>query len=380
MKMRRALVVFENRLSRCPRGARMRTCLERLGYGVSLASEEAGEGNLIFQSRGGGLRGSLVNQLNRYVGFTHWFWRRKQEQLFGEYLSNNSFEIISVHSIDLLETVLKFRGSAKVIFDAREYYPDQFSDRKYNRIFRIKKLHSICRDLLPKCDLVITVSQGLLDLYRTHYDIKAELVLSLPPYVEPGELYGSESKGPGYDPIRIIHHGNVARSRNLGNMLDALDLLGSRFELDLMLTRSSPRHYEEIVKRAELSANVRIIPAVEPDRIVSTLSGYDLGLIMFAPVNLNLRHCMPNKLFEMVQARLPVVSTPLPDISQFLTQNKVGFVAEDYGYEAVAETLNGLTRERISEAKMGLGRISKTYSLEANVENIGCLIETHFNL
>jgi len=58
--------------------------------------------------------------------------------------------------------------------------------------------------------------------------------------------------------------------------------------------------------------------------LVALLASADIGLIPYMPQSRNLLIATPNKLYEYIQARLPIASSPLPMIERVIRANENG--------------------------------------------------------
>jgi hypothetical protein len=84
---------------------------------------------------------------------------------------------------------------------------------------------------------------------------------------------------------------------------------------------------------------------------------------------------MPNKLFEVIQARLAVLASPLVDISAFLNEYDVGLVSASFSPEALAETINHLSPELIDGFKSNSDRLAEKFSQRHNNDKLDKIIE-----
>ena len=84
---------------------------------------------------------------------------------------------------------------------------------------------------------------------------------------------------------------------------------------------------------------------------------------------------MPNKLFEYIQSRLCILSSPIPSISEFLGQFGVGIVAQDFGANALMRALNTLDSATIAAYKAQSHKNAKTLSLESNTKRLQAIIQ-----
>ena len=78
---------------------------------------------------------------------------------------------------------------------------------------------------------------------------------------------------------------------------------------------------------------------------------YDIGLYSLAPNSFNARYALPNKLFDLIQARLCVAIGPSPEMKRIVEQYDCGVVAQDFTAETLAETLRALDRPRVEACR-----------------------------
>lgn len=302
--------------------------------------------------------------LGRYEE-TNWLYLGEVDTVIPE-LAKEKFDLIISHDLVLLPVAFHVKGAAaKVMLDAREYYPRNFDDNWFWRVTKKRVNEYLCKTYLKMCDKVITVSPGLSDEYRREYGIDAEVVMSLP------ALHDLQPSIPQPGVIRMIHHGNATTSRKTELMLEMMDYVDERFTLDLMMVVTDVFYWSKIVRMAEKRKNVRIVSPVPMREIVSTINQYDIGLFLVPPSNFNLTYALPNKLFEFIQARLAVAIGPSIDMKKIVEKYNCGIVSQDFSPQSLAQELNKLTFERIMELKQK----SHEAALELNAEVNGKRIQ-----
>lgn len=269
---------------------------------------------------------------------------RWQMEATRQSLRRHKFDIIIVEDLHLLPFIFDTKEpSTKVIFDAREFYPRQYEHNLWWRLIERPQRVNLCQHYLPLCDKVLTVSDGLRQAYKDQFAIDAVRVRSLP-------MYYAATPHPTAQVIRMVHHGIANKNRKIENMIDIFDHLDERYTLDFYLS-GKDSYIHSLKERAKKHKNITFYDQVPYEKIIPTLCQYDIGLILFEPTTFNLRHCLPNKLFEYIQARLAIVSGPLPDISYILNEHKCGFLSENFTPRSMADCLNALNSEDINLAK-----------------------------
>jgi len=257
-------------------------------------------------------------------------------------LAEKNFDLIITHDLTLMPLACGVRsGSAKILLDVREYHPRNYDDQWQWRLLTKPILIHLCEEYLHRCDKIITVSDGLAQEYAKEFHVYPEVVMSLPPYQDLSPVQTADS------PIRIVHHGSAGASRKIELMIEMMDFIDERFSLDLMLLAGKDKYWDKIVSMVNKRKNVRLVPSVPMNQIVSLINQYDIGLFICPPTNFNLTFALPNKLFEFIQARLMVAIGPSIEMKKIVEEYDCGVVSSDFKPETLAKELNKLTTKKV---------------------------------
>ncbi|MBX9661138.1 MAG: glycosyltransferase, partial [Nitrospiraceae bacterium] len=155
-------------------------------------------------------------------------------------------------------------------------------------------------------------------------------------------------------PLRLLFHGNIVANRGLEALIDSLEQWttphfltirgnGAKAYVDTLRQR---------VRNVRRSDFVRFEPAVHPDEVIPLAAETaDCG-VFFTPLDtLQQQFTMPNKLFEYISAGLAVAVSPAADMRDLVLGHDLGLVSENDGAEAIAATINSLTRESVDQFK-----------------------------
>jgi glycosyltransferase involved in cell wall biosynthesis len=82
----------------------------------------------------------------------------------------------------------------------------------------------------------------------------------------------------------------------------------------------------EVRSAADAFPNVHFQPAVPYEQVLQYTRGADVGLVSVRPICLSYLYCLPNKLFECIQAGVPVLVNELPDCAALVEEFEVGHV------------------------------------------------------
>jgi hypothetical protein len=171
-----------------------------------------------------------------------------------------------------------------------------------------------------------------------------------------------------------VHHGNANPNRKIENYLDLMEMLDNRFTLDLYLMPRDPSYLARIKRKAETLERVTVHDPIPMQELVSVCNRYDIGIFFQEPLNFNLKHSLPNKVFEFVQARLAIAVTPLPEIKKLVNKNGIGIVSDDFGLESMAKRLNKLDKQEIENYKRNSDIAAKVLNSEKNLKQLDGII------
>ncbi len=259
-------------------------------------------------------------------------------------LSEKEYDILVVQDLFLLPLAFLLKKGAKIIFDAREYYPSQNEESLFFRMFEKPERLRLCRNYLHQCDQILTVSFGLKKQYEADFDVHVEVFQSIPNFSDYQPAAVSESN------FKIVHHGMANRNRQIENMIETVKRLDDRFTLDLYL-KGDRFYMNELKNLIQDDPRIRILDPVPYEKIVETLNNYDIGLFYVEPTTFNLKHCLPNKLFEFIQGRLMVAIGPSPDMKKVVYGYNCGVVSDEFTVESMAKALSDINADEILKYK-----------------------------
>lgn len=254
--------------------------------------------------------------------------------------------VILVESLILLPFCLTIarQNNARVILDAREYYPREFESSLKFRVFDRPEKKRLLRKYLPQVSAMSTVCDGLAAEYKQEFGIDASVVRSTPMYkaVDPCATVSS--------PIRLVHHGGANPDRCLEKMIDVVKILDGVCVLDFYLV-GNPAYLQSLKDRARSCLWIRFLEPVAFNDINGMLQGYDMGFYILEPTSFNNKFALPNKFFEFIQARIPVAIGPSPEMKALVEQFRIGVVADSFEATSMVELLKGLSNSEIVEMK-----------------------------
>ncbi len=273
------------------------------------------------------------------------YWRKEENQIARDYLIQNQVDLI--HANDLIALPLAIDVAkiikCKVLFDAHEYYLDETSDSVSGRRMRLAYLRYLLEKYGPQADKLITVSEGIANVYKQEFQLDAGVILNVP-----RRFQTTPSKvNPG--DIKLIHHGIAAAGRNLESLVKMVGFLDERYSLYLMLVDYSGKILARLDRLAHgLQQNrVFFLAPVDPDEIVESISKFDIGVFVLPADCINHKYTLPNKFFDYISAGLAVGIGPSPEMASIVTNYDLGVISDTFQAEDFAARLNRLSSDEI---------------------------------
>ena len=266
-------------------------------------------------------------------------------------------DVIHVHDLYPLvgALALKRRYGCKVVFDAHEVETERTPPLPADRKAWMGALEA---HLLKSVDRMITVSSGCADFYEAHFKERPTLILNAPEVaMEPGPTV-RELAGLGPDVPLMVYTGAVAKDvRGVDKIVRSLEFLPN-----VHLAILGPRRDDfdtwlsEYVSATGTGDRVHMLKPVAADQVVAAISAADVGVYALQNVGLACEVALPNKLFEMSFAGLPLCVSDLKEMKGFVLENGNGrtMVAEDPKSiaEAVQDVLSNPGRYRPTPEKL----------------------------
>ncbi|MDD3891872.1 MAG: glycosyltransferase [Bacteroidales bacterium] len=224
-----------------------------------------------------------------------------------------------IHANDL-DTLLAARIASRllnkpIVYDSHELFTEvpELVDRPRTRNFWYRLEKRLTKGL-QHCS---TVSDGVSMELKNRYGINCTIIRNLPLR----KTY--PKKQPSQDEKTIIYQGALNIGRGLEKLIDAMVLLPN---YKLIIVGSGPIHKELKQKTKTLGITERVIlyGKVEHEHLHRITCVAQLGVSIEEDMGLNYRYALPNKIFDYIQAGLPVLVSNLPEMARIVNTYEVG--------------------------------------------------------
>jgi glycosyltransferase involved in cell wall biosynthesis len=269
------------------------------------------------------------------------------------------FIFLLFHKCDLilsndLDTLLACRIAAKikrckVIYDSHEYFTGvpEVRDRKIVQ----KAWKFIERLCLPGCDLVYTVNDSIAGLYMKEYDRFVGVVRNVPD-VMPNKFSGTDKIAirkelglPVNSNLIILQGAGINMERGAEEAISAMH----HTEGVTLLIVGGGDVMEELIEKVHregLDNKVKFIPKQPYEKLLQYTAATDLGITFDKDTNINYRFSLPNKLFDYIITRVPVLASDLPEIRKVINHYDIGMFIESHDPAHIAGMMMAVFEDR----------------------------------
>lgn len=280
-------------------------------------------------------------------------WQRHFENVFGfadwvdATLGDRPFDICIAHDSFALEAArsLKARTGCALVFDAVEYpdYTGRFGAmaaafRAYPRGHDLVLAHE--RQIQERADIIIAGTPGVQSLLARNPRLPGvHLVRNCLDYQPmPSDDRIRTDCGLGPEDRLLLVPNSLHDNASLDLILDTLALLPDHVHLAFMGNMAKPGRTErsEKFQARGIQGRVHFLPLRLPNDLIEYRSGADLAMIPLDPDVPVYKSALPNRVFESIMSRTPLVISDLPHIRDVLEEHDCGAVFQHRTPESIA--------------------------------------------
>lgn len=207
-----------------------------------------------------------------------------------------------------------------VVYDSHEYFTEvpELVGRKW-----VKKIwEKLEAAMLPRIQFATTVSASIAGEYRRKYGISMRVVRNLPFRMENIQPQVPLKKDGEHI---IIYQGSLNTGRGLEMAIRAMHFMENTL-LVIAGTGDVENTLRELAGSLSVEKKIRFTGRIPPEELRNYTVQADLGISLEEKLGLNYYYALPNKLFDYIQARIPVLVSDLPEMAQVVTQYGIGSV------------------------------------------------------
>lgn len=252
-------------------------------------------------------------------------------------LANDLDTLLPNHMVSRLQ-------SKKLVFDSHELFSEipELVDRPF-----VKSIwERLEKSLIPRQNSGITVSSKIANYYKEKYNvnfitIKNYSTADANSNSKWDNPFGKESK-----PI-ILYQGALNVGRGLELMIDGMEYLHD-CKLILIGDGDIRNDLEKKVIEKNLQNQIEFIGKVHPKELKKVTPFASIGISLEEDLGLNYRFAMPNKIFDYIQAGIPILISDLPEMKIIIENFKAGEVVKSRNPKELASQIKSILQKDFS--------------------------------
>jgi len=309
--------------------------------------------------------------------------------LAGKY---GQFDVVHAHDANMLLVgwLLARVWKAKLVYDAHELWDSLYqfereqteqlpipSGKKRKTIRDIERTRQIERFLLPRSHALISVNDSLCRMLNETARLPQERCVTLrntAEYFESPEQRNRlfhEHFNLAADTKVLLYQGEIKSARGIESLLSAIELLPqANLVLVMMGSIPSAEYEKQLHARIEhsdlLRGRVLFKERVTRSELLPWTASADLGVAPILNIRANNYYCLPNKLFEYLQAEVPCATSDFPELKAIVEGYGVGFTFNPDHPQTLADALSDFFQhpERAEQYRQNARKAKRELSWE----------------
>jgi len=228
-----------------------------------------------------------------------------------------------------------------LVYDSHEYFTEvpELQGRWAKKVWLWLEAR-----MLPKLKVAFTVSDGIASAYQSRYQLPMQVIRNLPS-LEAAQDYepNPEIQLPKV-PFILLQGAGINVQRGAEELIEAMQWVDIAPLLIVGGGDVIPQLQSQCAQ-LKLQNKVTFIPKQSPKHLRYITRQAALGLSLDKDTNLNYRFSLPNKLFDYIQAGIPVLASDLPEVRKIIENYQVGLICPNHQPKEIASYINKMLKE-----------------------------------
>ncbi len=216
--------------------------------------------------------------------------------------------------------------------------------------------------IVPKLKYCITVNQSIANYFKEKYKTDFTVVRNIPIQEKNFRPKTKEELGiPTDKKIIILQGAGINIERGAEELVKAMEFVDNA-HLYIIGAGDVFPCLIKLVPELNLQHKITVKNKIPKSELLNYTYNADLGISIDKDSNLNYHFSLPNKIFDYIQAELPILASPLPEIKSIISHYNIGCFIDDHEPKHIAGKINSMLNSSDS-------RIWKQNTVKANEEN-----------
>ncbi len=250
------------------------------------------------------------------------------------FLLFSKFDLLLANDLDTLPAnflTSKIKNKP-LVYDSHEYYtevPELINRPKVKKVW--EWLES---KMLPNIKTAFTVCNSIAEIYSEKYGTPFKVVRNIPVSSKHSFKKYNENAAK-----IILYQGAVNIGRGLKQAISAMKYIDNA-KLIIAGDGDIKADLEHFTVNENLQNKIEFTGRLSIEELSELTPKADLGLSIEEDLGLNYRFALPNKLFDYIQAQVPVLITNLPEMAAIVNKYSVGEITDSLEPQFLAAKIN----------------------------------------
>lgn len=217
-----------------------------------------------------------------------------------------------------------------LVYDSHEYFtevPELINRHKVKKVWE-----NIEKKIVPKLKYAYTVCDSIARIYTKKYGVDFKVVRNIP--VAKNYNCGNKKNTTKI----VLYQGAINIGRGLEQAIMAMHYIEDA-KLIIAGDGDIKQKLEELVEKENLQNKIEFTGRLTIDELEKLTPKANLGLSIEEDLGLNYRFALPNKLFDYIQAQVPVLVSNLPEMKAIVENYQIGDIIHSHSPQKLAESI-----------------------------------------
>jgi len=256
------------------------------------------------------------------------------------FLLRNKANLLFSNDLDTLlpNYLISKLYKSKLIYDSHEIFcevPELIATP-----FKKKIWLSLEKSIVSKLKHCITVNLSIANWFKEKYGVTFHVIRNIGVVTNDILIRSRNELGiPNDKKMILIQGAGINIERGAEEVVEAMQFLN---EVILYIIGSGDviEQLKLESKQKKLQDKIVFIDKIPANELANYTANADLGLTLDKDTNLNYRFSLPNKVFDYINAGIPILSTKLPELENLITKYQIGFFIDNHEPKHIAEIIN----------------------------------------
>jgi glycosyltransferase involved in cell wall biosynthesis len=208
--------------------------------------------------------------------------------------------------------------------------------------FKKKIWLTLEKSIVPKLKYCITVNNSIAKWFMEKYTIQFNVVRNIGDFSTVDQLKSRAELGiPENKKMILIQGAGINIDRGAEEVVEAMQYL-TQIVLYIIGSGDVIGQLKQMCIEKQLQDKVVFIDKIPADILVHYTACADLGLTLDKDTNLNYRYSLPNKVFDFINAGIPILSSRLPELEVLINKYQIGDFIDNHQPKHIATKINEL--------------------------------------